>query len=140
MEIRFDLESAAWLDEIMFDGEGRRDLDLPGGARLRLIGVQHVQSTSEQLIVQFLLENVLTPMAVSGVAMFLYDKLHLRKDQIATVDIDVEDAETANGKTTKRKRIRVEITNAQPEEIVAIIKPLVAGHGEVGSAKKARSR
>ena len=137
--IRFNLESLTWLDDVMFDGQPRRELEF-GDARLQLVGIQRMQSTSEEVIVQFVLENVLTPTVISLVSMFLYEKLRHREEQIKAVWIVFEEeVESPSGKVTRRKT-QIDIVSDQPEQIVEKFQMAMASMVGKGKGKKARPR
>jgi hypothetical protein len=118
MEIIIQLEDASWLDEVMFGGQGRRTLDLPGGATLRLAGVQRVQSAPEQIIAQFVLENVLTPVACSLAANFLYEKFRQHRDKVGSATVP---AKHRDGKKSKARQ-HTDLSGALPEEIEVVIR------------------
>lgn len=114
MQLDIRVRKRSWLDEVLFDGIASDVLDLPGGARLRRVRVQPVRSTPEGAIAQFMIENVVTALAVSIVANFLYEKLSQRRRDVAgaKVDgVDIGDANPEEIRATIRVQVDVSITS-----------------------------
>lgn len=112
------IASRAWLEQFMAGAGDNKSLDLPGGARLRLVRRQAYRGTEDD-IARFVFENLLTPMAINLAAAWLFEKLRVRRRDVASAQVgddeltDMPDVEQFTITIERYERLSVSIARVR---------------------------